>query len=197
MTYVIYFADSLASDVDRLVYGYDIIREAGLTPIPTEFIFCQAFKDKGGKGPIGKPFTKAPLGSQRFSTTRIYVGSVFCSDAAAVRAYVQSRPADGIPVVQFKPRPFVGLFFGGLTLNVFLDNSITLLTLANDVYSVGIFYTPITVTVSCQLYGDKQAKQKIGGPFFSHNVQEDATNLTEDPDFVATRVRAIRCRAVP
>lgn len=186
------------------MYGYDVYDFTVLIPFPPEFIVCQAFRDDAGKFPIGKSFIKAPPGTQQFfqsSISPISVGSIFCSDAASVRAYVTSRPPDGVPVVEATPLPYVGVFFnfpsvepGGGPFNlqyVLLDNSIKPLVLSNNETEAFIFAQSLreAVEVSCQLYADKQASKKIG-----NLITENQTFLTEDKNYAASKVKAIRCK---
>ena len=114
------FLTSISDPAASPVYGYDVyfswIEEV---PIPTNLIVCQAFRDDAGKRPLGKtfglepaeyatgPFARGPFGGQRFSRVKILPGSILCSDAAGIHAYVKSRPANGIPVVKAVPRRYV------------------------------------------------------------------------------------------
>lgn len=178
--------------------GFDVFDQIGVTPIQPELIVCQAFKDDAGRYPVGKPFTKAPLGSQRISKTPVYVGSIFCSDAAAVRAYVHSRPAIGIPLVQSVPRPYVGIGFDvgnrapqGLLTYVLSDNSVTPVTLPKNATIADIFVvSPRDDVISCQFYKDKEGTKTIAPPI----IDTRATNLTTDENYAASKVKTIRCK---
>ena len=156
-------------------------------PIPTELIVCHAFLDDAGKRPIGTPFIHAPDGSQRFSKPPIFPGSIFCSDAAGIDAYLKSRPADGIPVVKAVPRPWLMITLkpypdarsNATQKTVVVDNSIFLITLPYD----NQIYTYISITngvdwdrLSCQLYQNKNATKTVGPPFPGNYF-----NLSVDP----------------
>lgn len=182
------------------VFGYDVYESTTELPIPTYYIVCQAFKDDAGKYPLGKPFKKAPPGTQRFSKTLISVGSIYCSDAAAVQAYIKSRPADGIPTVRAVPIPYVDVVIiacleCGLSTVALVpvDNSIIPITLPNDENFGSIFdLTAVNASqVSCQLYQDEKATKKIGGP-----ILKQYHDLNKDKGYVAKKVKAVRCKRI-
>lgn len=74
---------------------------------------------------------------------------------------------------------------------VLVDNSITPLTLPNNETYGYIFatYGDEAFDASCQLYEDKQATKKIGKP-----ITQRETILTADKYYLASKVKAIRCK---
>lgn len=183
------------------MFGYDIYDSTVLVPIPTDSIVCQAFEDAAGKQPVGNPFTKTPysaFGTQRFSKTPVNIGSILCSDAAAVKAYVHARPADGIPIVQAVARPYVGVLLtavleAGLDTSryILVDNSVAPFMLPNNETYAYIFatYGDEAAGASCQLYENKKGLKKIG-----KRITVKETFWTVDKNYIASKVKAIRCK---
>lgn len=199
MTDGVIIIDFLAPSASLPVFGYDVSESTALVPIPTDLVVCQAFRDIAGRDPLGGPFVKPPFfGNQRFSNSNppIRVGSIFCSDAAAVQAYLSSRPADGNPTVRAIPRPYVtvllgvGFSFYDVNKQVLADGTVTPITLPNNETSGYIYFgTGVEAKlVSCQLYEDEGTKKT--GKALSTFQQFDI----RDEGYVASKVKTIRCR---
>lgn len=181
------------------VFGYEVSESTALVPIPTTLVVCQAFRDVAGRNPLGRPFGKE---APPFSNTLIRVGSIFCSDAAAVQAYLSSRPADGNPTVRAIARPYVtvllgvGFSFYNVNKQVLADGSATPLTLPSNETTSGYIYYGTGVEasqVSCQLYEDLEGTKETGKAL-STLRQFDISD--EDDGYVASKVKAIRCKRI-
>ena len=169
-------------------------------PIPDFAIVCQAFKDVAGRIRLGKTFNTTS-GKDRFSKTPIRVGSIFCSDAAAVDAYIKQRPVGGIPVVHAVPIPFVNvaIILGDLeghgfstSLDVLVDDSIFLIPGLNSSNQAFISEAGGGVErsqVSCQVYEDKEATK-----LWTELRGEEPRNLS--PDYAIVPVGSVRCKRI-
>lgn len=181
------------------MFGYDISKSTTAVPIPTYLVVCQAFADTEGKYALGAPFIQAQFGTGLFSNYLVSVGSIFCSDAAAVDAYVNSRPANGEPIVRAVPRPYVdiSLFRSDPTPDieqgVLTDGSVALITLPFDeriariVDASGVELSH----VSCQLYANEEGTTKFGLPFTNASTFYEGYNV-----LYACKVKAVRCKIV-
>lgn len=198
------------------MYGYDIYDSETGVPIPTDLIVCQAFRDEGGKRPLGKPFKNdpaknfigplapGPYGTQRFSSILILPGSILCSDAAGIKAYLKSRPANGIPVVKAVPRRYVQVIsiqdpdsarYFADQVYVLVDDTVHPFSVkAEYVFSYVSDGNPPDdwVRTRCQFYEDKKGTKSIG-PRFNNYTSLNKNFTGDDPNYAPSKVRSIKC----
>lgn len=201
------------SDWAPPVYGYTLYYSGTKVPIPTYLIVCQAFRDDAGKYPFAKtitlepkdktgPYALPPFGKQRFSRVKVLPGSILCSDAAGINAYVKSRPADGIPVVKAVPRRYVDIRteVDEDDARYRADDSYVLAD--NAVYPFTVKPTYVTTIIDrgypgddwlrtgCQFYEDKNGTKSIGPRFRDFG----RSTTRGDPNYRPGKVQSISCR---
>lgn len=189
-------ADSISEAQPQPCVGFTVNSGGNNLIIPSGSIVCQAFADAVGRRRLGGTFRQAVPFTNVISEKEFAIGSVFCSDAAAVQAYLNDRPADGVPVVRAVPVPFVRVRLnfaqGSIDEETPPDNSIHVLWLATvaQFATISLARGVDANQVLCQVYEDKNATKKLGRPFSGTQKSYLARDGGETP------IGSFRCKRI-
>ncbi len=164
------------------------VAEAFGTPVPVESILCQAYQDTVGIIRISEPFHKSSLVqlSTGDADDSLQIGSFFCSDIADFQA-ANNRPVERRASIVRVQVNFESE--GAVQIEVPVDNSITNIFGTRTGSSAFITSSAaVAQGVSCQVYRDLQATQRVGNRF---SVGQTAQFSTNGRDVI---VETLRCR---